>query len=148
LWTDRLSTHARRIIAARKQNKNATTAVDQKVTQPGDFVKGNWPPSDAGIRKQADGDCTGRKNRFGRDKNDVRWTQRNGTIARNHDEIDQLPAWEQRGLLRVSPVQRKAGATKVGTIQIQLKDTNTKKNRYTINVAGGCTTVLKRRIVP
>jgi hypothetical protein len=31
-------------------------------------------------------------------------------------------------------VQRKGGATKVGTIQIQLKDTNIKKNRYTINV--------------
>jgi len=31
-------------------------------------------------------------------------------------------------------VQRKGGATKVGSIQIELKDTNTKKNRYTINV--------------
>ena len=31
-------------------------------------------------------------------------------------------------------VQRKGGATKVGTIQIELKDTNTKKNQYTINV--------------
>ena len=31
-------------------------------------------------------------------------------------------------------MQRKGGATKVGIIQVQLKDTNTKKNRYTINV--------------
>jgi len=33
-----------------------------------------------------------------------------------------------------SPCSAKNGPTKVGTIQIQLKDTNTKKNRYTMNV--------------
>jgi hypothetical protein len=54
-------------------------------------------------------------------------------IARNHDEIDQLRRMGQRDYFEFT-VQRKGGATKVGTIQIQLKDTNTKKNQYTINV--------------
>ena len=31
-------------------------------------------------------------------------------------------------------VTRKSGAAKVGAIQVELKDTNTKKNQYTINV--------------
>jgi hypothetical protein len=31
-------------------------------------------------------------------------------------------------------VTRKAGAQKVGSIQVELKDTNIKKNQYTINV--------------
>ena len=31
-------------------------------------------------------------------------------------------------------MQRKGGATKVGAIQLVLKDTNTKKNQYTLNV--------------
>ena len=31
-------------------------------------------------------------------------------------------------------VTRKAGNQKVGSIQVELKDTNTKKNQYTINV--------------
>jgi hypothetical protein len=54
-------------------------------------------------------------------------------IARNHDEIDQLRRVGERDYFEFT-VQRKGGATKVGTIHIQLKDTNTKKNQYTINV--------------
>ena len=54
-------------------------------------------------------------------------------IARNHDEIDQLRHMGQRDYFEFT-VQRKGGATKVGAIQIELKDTNTRKNRYTINV--------------
>src|SRR5260370_3556827 len=54
-------------------------------------------------------------------------------IARKHDESDQLRRMGQRDYFEFS-VQRKGGATKVGGIQIELKDTNTKKNRYTINV--------------
>jgi hypothetical protein len=54
-------------------------------------------------------------------------------IARNHDEIDQLRRMGQRDYFEFT-VQRKSGATKVGTIQVELKETNTKKNQYTINV--------------
>src|SRR5438045_3100943 len=54
-------------------------------------------------------------------------------IARNHDEIDQLRRIGQRDYFEFT-VQRKGGATKVGAIQLVLKDTNTKKNQYTLNV--------------
>jgi hypothetical protein len=54
-------------------------------------------------------------------------------IARNHDEIDQLRRMGQRDYFEFT-VTRKGGNQRVGTIQVELKDTNTKKNQYTINV--------------
>src|SRR5262249_6770826 len=54
-------------------------------------------------------------------------------IARNHDEIDQLRRMGQRDYFEFT-VNRKAGAQKVGSIQVELKDTNIKKNQFTINV--------------
>jgi hypothetical protein len=54
-------------------------------------------------------------------------------IARNHDEIDQLRRMGQRDYYEFT-VTRKASAQKVGSIQVELRDTNTKKNQYTINV--------------
>jgi hypothetical protein len=81
------------------------------------------------------GDVTGVKGDLDATKNSIQMARSEmGTlIARNHDEIDQLRRIGQRDYFEFT-VQRKAGATKVGAIQIELKDTNTKKNRYTINV--------------
>ncbi len=93
--TDKLNLTQGELIAARKQNKKATSAVDEKVTNLATSVS--------------------------------------TLIARNHDEIDQLRRIGTRDYFEFT-VQRKGGATKVGAIQIQLKDTNPKKNRYTINV--------------
>src|SRR6202041_703325 len=47
--------------------------------------------------------------------------------------IDQLRRMGQRDYFEFT-VKRKGGNQKVGTIQVELKDTNTKKNQYTINV--------------
>src|SRR6266849_5010966 len=81
------------------------------------------------------GDVTGVKSDMEATKNSIQMARSEmGTlIARNHDEIDQLRHMGQRDYFEFT-VQRKGGATKVGAIQIELKDTNTKKNRYTINV--------------
>jgi hypothetical protein len=54
-------------------------------------------------------------------------------IARNHDEIDQLRRMGQRDYYEFT-VTRKNGAERVGSIMVELKDTNQKKNQYTINV--------------
>src|SRR5206468_5729078 len=54
-------------------------------------------------------------------------------IARNHDEIDQLRRMGQRDYFEFT-VTRKAGAQKVGAVQVELRDTNLKKNQFTINV--------------
>jgi hypothetical protein len=81
------------------------------------------------------GDVTGVKGDLDATKNSIQMARSEmGTlIARNHDEIDQLRRMGQRDYYEFT-IQRKGGAQKVGTIQVELKDTNTKKNQYTINV--------------
>jgi hypothetical protein len=134
--TDRLKLTQSELIAARKQNKNATTAVDQKVTSLATSVKAELATkANADDVNKLNGDVTGVKTDLDATKNSIQMARSEmGTlIARNHDEIDQLRRMGQRDYFEFT-VQRKGGATKVGTIQIELKDTNTKKNRYTINV--------------
>ncbi len=82
-----------------------------------------------------DGDVNGVKGDLDATKNSIQMARSEmGTlIARNHDEIDQLRRIGQRDYFEFT-VQRKGGATKVGGIQLVLKDTNPKKNQYTINV--------------
>ncbi len=134
--TDKLNLTQGELIAARKQNKNATTAVDKKVDNLATSVKAelaNKASSDDVNR--LNGDVTGVKGDLDATKNSIQMARSEmGTlIARNHDEIDQLRHIGQRDYFEFT-VQRKSGATKVGSIQIQLKDTNPKKNQYTITV--------------
>jgi hypothetical protein len=134
--TDRLKVTQSELIAARKQNKNATVAVDQKVTNLATSVKAELATkANADDVSKLNGDVTGVKTDLDATKNSIQMARSEmGTlIARNHDEIDQLRRMGTRDYFEFT-VQRKGGATKVGSIQIQLKDTNTKKNRYTINV--------------
>jgi len=134
--TDKLKVTHADLVAARTQNKNATVAVDQKVTNLATSVKAELATkaSTEDINK-LNGDVTGVKGDLDATKNSIQMARSEmGTlIARNHDEIDQLRRMGQRDYFEFT-VQRKAGATKVGSIQIELRDTNTKKNRYTINV--------------
>ncbi len=134
--TDKLNVTQADLIAARKQNRHATGAVDQKVTNLATSVKAELAgKANAEDVNRLNGDVTGVKSDLDATKNSIQMARSEmGTlIARNHDEIDQLRRMGQRDYFEFT-VQRKGGATKVGTIQIQLKDTNTKKNRYTINV--------------
>ena len=134
--TDKLKVTHGELIAARKQNKYATTAVDQKVTNLATSVKAELATkANTDDVNKLNGDVTGVKTDLDATKNSIQMARSEmGTlIARNHDEIDQLRRMGQRDYFEFS-VQRKGGPTKVGGIQIELKDTNTKKNRYTINV--------------
>ena len=134
--TDKLNVTHADLVKARAQNKNATVAVDQKVNSLATSVKAELATkaSTDDVNK-LNGDVTGVKGDLDATKTSIQMARSEmGTlIARNHDEIDQLRRMGQRDYFEFT-VQRKGGATKVGTIQIQLKDTNTKKNRYTINV--------------
>jgi len=124
------------LTSARKQNKNATTAVDQKVTNLATSVKADLATkASVDDLNKLNGDVTGVKGDLDAAKNSIQMARSEmGTlIARNHDEIDQLRRMGQRDYFEFT-VQRKGGATKVGSIQIELRDTNTKKNQYTINV--------------
>jgi hypothetical protein len=81
------------------------------------------------------GDVSGVKSDLDATKNNLQMARSEmGTlIARNHDEIDQLRRMGQRDYFEFT-VTRKGGSQKVGSIQVELKDTNTKKNQFTINV--------------
>ena len=134
--TDKLNVTQADLIAARKQNRHATVAVDQKVTNLATSVKAELASkaNNDDVNK-LNGDVNGVKTDLDATKNSIQMARSEmGTlIARNHDEIDQLRRMGQREYFEFT-VQRKGGATKVGSIQIELKDTNTKKNQYTINV--------------
>ena len=133
---DKLNVTQGELVNARKQNKNATHAVDQKVDSLATSMKAELATkASADDLTKLNGDVSGVKGDLDATKNSVQMARSEmGTlIARNHDEIDQLRRIGQRDYFEFT-VQRKGGATKVGGIQLVLKDTNPKKNQYTINV--------------
>ena len=134
--TDKLNLTQGQLIAARKQNKTATAAVDQKVNGLATSVKAELATkANAEDLNKLNGDVTGVKGDLDATKNSIQMARSEmGTlIARNHDEIDQLRRMGQRDYFEFT-VTRKGGSQKVGTIQVQLRDTNTKKNQFTMNV--------------
>src|SRR5271154_812136 len=134
--TDKLNLTQGELLAARKQDKNATAAVDQKVNGLATSVKAELAnkANNDDVNK-LNGDVNGVKSDLDAQKNNLQMARSEmGTlIARNHDEIDQLRRMGQRDYFEFT-VTRKAGQQKIGSIQVELKDTNTKKNQYTINV--------------
>jgi hypothetical protein len=134
--TDKLNVTQADLIAARKQNKMAAANYGKKLNELGSNVNAQLAAkaSSEDVNKLG-GDVTGVKTDLDATKNSIQMARSEmGTlIARNHDEIDQLRRMGQRDYYEFT-VTRKAGAQKVGTIQVQLKDTNTKKNQFTLNV--------------
>jgi hypothetical protein len=134
--TDKLNLTQGELVAARKQNKSATAAVDQKVDGLATSMKAELAnkANNDDVNK-LNGDVSGVKTDLDATKNNLQMARSEmGTlIARNHDEIDQLRRMGQRDYFEFT-VTKKAGSQKVGSIQVELKDTNTKKNQFTINV--------------
>jgi len=133
---DKLNVTQGELITARKQTKSATHAVDQKVDTLATSMKAELATkASADDVTRLNTDVTGVKGDLDATKNSIQMARSEmGTlIARNHDEIDQLRRTGQRDYFEFT-VQRKGGATKVGSIQLVLKDTNPRKNQYTMNV--------------
>ena len=134
--TDKLKVTQSELISARKQNKAAVVNYTKKLDELGTNVSAQLAAkaSSDDVSKLG-GDVTGVKTDLEGTKNSIQMARSEmGTlIARNHDEIDQLRRMGQRDYYEFT-VTRKAGAQKVGSIQVELKDTNIKKNQYTINV--------------
>jgi len=134
--TDKLNVTQADLIAARKQNKMAAVNYTKKLDELGTNVNAQLATkaSSDDVNKLG-GDVTGVKTDLDATKNSIQMARSEmGTlIARNHDEIDQLRRMGQRDYYEFT-VTRKAGAQKVGTVQVELKDNNTKKNQFTINV--------------
>jgi hypothetical protein len=134
--TDKLNVTQTELLAARKANKATSVAVDKKLTGIQSTVNTQLATkaSTDDVNK-LNGDVTGVKSDLDATKNSLQMARSEmGTlIARNHDEIDQLRRMGQRDYFEFT-VTRKAGAERVGSIQLELRDTNTKKNQFTINV--------------
>src|SRR5579864_5480974 len=133
---DKLNVTQGELVSARKLTKTATHAVDQKVDTLATSMKAELATkASADDLTKLNGDVTGVKGDLDATKNSIQMARSEmGTlIARNHDEIDQLRRMGQRDYFEFT-VTRKRGSQKVGSIQVQLKDTNTKKNQFTMNV--------------
>src|SRR3984893_10760417 len=127
--TDKLNLTQTQLVAARKQYKATTVAVDKKLSGLESSVNTQLATkANTDDVNKLNGDVTGVKSDLDATKNSIQMARSEmGTlIARNHDEIDQLRRMGQRDYYEFN-VTRKSGAEKVGSIMVELKDTNTKK---------------------
>jgi len=134
--TDKLNVTQADLIAARKQNKMAAVTYSKKLNELGSNVNAQLATkASADDVTKIGGDVSGVKTDLDATKNSIQMARSEmGTlIARNHDEIDELRRMGQRDYYEFT-VTRKAGAQKVGAIQVQLKDSNPKKNQFSIIV--------------
>jgi small-conductance mechanosensitive channel len=134
--TDKLNLTQSQLIAARKQNKVVSATVDKKLTGLASSLNSQLASkASTDDLNKLNGDVTGVKTDLDATKNNLQMARSEmGTlIARNHDEIDQLRRMGQRDYFEFT-LTRKAGAERVGSLQVELKDTNTKKNQFTVNV--------------
>jgi hypothetical protein len=134
--TDKLNVTHEDLVTARKQSKTAVGAVDKRLTGFQTDVNNQLATkANTDDVNKLNGDVSGVKTDLDATKNNLQMARSEmGTlIARNHDEIDQLRRMGQRDYFEFS-ITRKSGPQKVGNIQVELRDTNTKKNQYTINV--------------
>jgi vacuolar-type H+-ATPase subunit I/STV1 len=144
--TDKLSVTHEDLVKARKQSKSAVGEVDKRVTGLETSVKSELATkANAEDLNKLNGDVSGVKNDLDATKSNLQMARSEmGTlIARNHDEIDQLRHMGTRDYFEFS-VTRKGGPQKVGSIQVELRDTNTRKNQYTINVVADDKTFEKK----
>jgi len=134
--TDKLNVTQSELLTARKQNKNVSASVDKKLTglESSMNAKLDSKANTDDVNK-LNGDVSGVKSDLDDAKNNLQMARSEmGTlIARNHDEIDQLRRMGQRDYFEFT-LTRKAGAERVGSVQVELRDTNTKKNQFSINV--------------
>src|ERR1700734_3646276 len=134
--TDKLNLTQTPLVSARQANKATNVEVDKKLTGLETSVNTQLATkANVDDVNKLNGDVTGVKSDLDATNNSIQMARSEmGTlIARNHDEIDQLRRMGQRDYFEFT-VTRKGGNQKVGTIQVELKATNTKKNQYTINV--------------
>jgi hypothetical protein len=134
--TDKLNLTQTQLVSARKANKATTVEVDKKLTGLETSVNTQLATkANVDDVNKLNGDVNGVRTDLDATNNSIQMARSEmGTlIARNHDEIDQLRRMGQRDYYEFS-VTRKNGAERVGSIMVELKDINTKKNQYTINV--------------
>jgi len=134
--TDKLNLTQTQLVSARKANKATTVEVDKKLNGLESSVNTQLATkANVDDVNKLNGDVSGVRTDLDATNNSIQMARSEmGTlIARNHDEIDQLRRMGQRDYYEFT-VTRKSGAERIGSIMVELKDINTKKNQYTINV--------------
>jgi small-conductance mechanosensitive channel len=134
--TDKMNVTQADLQKARKQTRQTSVSVDKKIAGLQDSVNTQLAAkANSEDLNKLNSDVTGVKSDLDATKNNLQMARSEmGTlIARNHDEIDQLRRLGTRDYFEFT-VTRKAGAQKVGDVQVELKATNYKKNQFTINV--------------
>jgi hypothetical protein len=134
--TDKLNVTQTDLVKARKQNRQSSVTMDKKIAGLESSVNTQLAAkANADDVNKLNTDVTGVKSDLDATKNNLQMARSEmGTlIARNHDEIDQLRRMGTRDYYEFT-VTRKAGAQKVGAVQVELKSANPKKNQFTINV--------------
>lgn len=134
--TDKLNLTQTQLVSARKANKATNVEVDKKLTGLESSVNTQLATkANVDDVNKLNGDVSGVRTDLDATNNSIQMARSEmGTlIARNHDEIDQLRRMGQRDYYEFT-VTRKSGAERVGSIMVELKDINQKKNQYTINV--------------
>jgi hypothetical protein len=134
--TDKLNVTQADLVKARKQNHQSSVTFDKKIAGLETSVNTQLAAkANTDDVNKLNTDVTGVKTDLDATKNNLQMARSEmGTlIARNHDEIDQLRRMGTRDYYEFT-VTRKAGAQKVGAVQVELKSANPKKNQFTINV--------------
>ncbi|MCU1241791.1 MAG: hypothetical protein JWO71_2517 [Candidatus Acidoferrum typicum] len=134
--TDKLNVTQTDLVKARKQNRQSSVTFDKKIAGLETSVNTQLAAkANSDDVNKLNTDVTGVKTDLDATKNNLQMARSEmGTlIARNHDEIDQLRRMGTRDYYEFT-VTRKAGAQKVGAVQVELKNANPKKNQFTINV--------------
>jgi hypothetical protein len=133
---DKLNVTQSDLVKARKLNRQSSVAVGKKIAGLETSVNSQLAAkANADDVNRLNTDVTGVKSDLDATKSSIQMARSEmGTlIARNHDEIDQLRRMGTRDYYEFT-VTRKAGAQKVGAVQVELKNANPKKNQFTINV--------------
>jgi uncharacterized coiled-coil protein SlyX len=134
--TDKLQITGEQLAVARRQTKSATAEYNKKLTSLETSVNSELSTkASADDVKNLSADVTGVKNDLDATKGNLQMARSEmGTlIARNHEEIEELRRLGQRDYIEFTLTRSKA-PQKVGPIQLQLRGTDVKRNRFTVFV--------------
>jgi chromosome segregation ATPase len=128
--TDRLKLTQGEISSAKRQSKQIKNENAKHLAAVESSLASKASADDV---KNLSGDVTGVKTDLDATKNSIQMARGElGTlIARNHEEIDQLRRMGQRDYFEFT-LDRKGSRQKLGSLTVELRGTNAKRNQYTV----------------
>ncbi len=130
LVTGRLKVTQGELVAARRQAKKAREEYNKQIAAVESSLANKASSDDV---RALSGDVSGVRSDLDSTKQNLQMARGElGTlIARNHEEIEQLRRMGQRDYFEFT-INRKGGRQKVGSLMVELRSTNTRRNQYTL----------------